>query len=514
MEPKADSQNKQSAFTLLIVVWCTALFSLAFVRFGSALDAHWTIAWPLLLGLIVVGLITRLVSLSTKVLWILAPLAIVLLVQGYLGLESYAEDGLLLLSLLVILSIRPTVVWREQRITVIIISSLWLLFSILLMGLLVANAFQFGYTHESTYAIKPLFAHRNIAIESYTLWSIAVFALVQSRSVRWLIFVVALAIVVAYQVRTALLGLGLFILIEGVLQLRHRRCLRWLALLGVLLMAALQLSFSWLREPQHKHRFDAMPDLVKNFDISYNLTKAESSSERLIMWRWTAEWLTMEGQGIGAWKFMAEGHVNAALGKCNLMVRHPHSDMLKMTYETGILWTLIFIIWWIIIMRPPLKYIAVFLPMFVFAFPTERAETLSALMLLLLSTSSPLQDKQPLRKMPALVLSLVLLISVLCWSRSQHLLGKAMRDPLVLKQTSSADRMMLDAFPFDIVLNRLPTFQAIVLADAGQPEAAKALLNEILVKHPNDQGALRLMQRLGGELPPHAVVCDSLTRQP
>jgi len=89
-----------------------------------------------------------------------------------------------------------------------------------------------------------------------------------------------------------------------------------------------------------------------------------------------------------------------------------------------------------------------------------------------------------------------------------------MRDPLVLKQTSTADRKMLDAFPFDIVLNRLPTYQAIVLADAGQPEAAKALLSEILIVHPNDQGALRLMQRLGGELPSNVAVCDSLTTQP
>jgi hypothetical protein len=73
---------------------------------------------------------------------------------------------------------------------------------------------------------------------------------------------------------------------------------------------------------------------------------------------------------------------------------------------------------------------------------------------------------------------------------------------------------MLDAFPFDIVLNRLPTYQAIVLADAGETTAALELLKGVLKKHPNDQGALRLMQRLGGELPTNAVVCDSLTKHP
>ena len=514
MQQQADTPKQRLAFTLLIIVWCTVLCCLTLVRFGSALDAHWTTAWPALLGLIVVGLITRLVSLSSKVLWILAPLAVLLLVQGYLGSESYAEDGLLLLSFLVILSIRPTVVWREQRITVIIISSLWLLFSILLMGLLVANASQFGYTHESTYAIKPLFAHRNIAIESYTLWSVAAFALLGSRRLRWLLLLVTTAVIVVYQVRTALIGVALFIVIEFVRNFRQFRWFKWLLAAGCVALIALQLTFSFLRTPAQKHRFDALPDLVKNLDVSYNLTRAESSSERLIMWRWTAERLTLEGQGIGSWKFMAEGHVNAALGKCNLMVRHPHSDILKMAYETGVLWTLVFIIWWVVVMRPPLKYIAVFLPMFIFAFPTERGETLSALMVLLLSTGAPVKDEQRLGKIPALVLCTVLLILSLCWSRSQYLLGKAMRDPLVLKQTSTADRKMLDAFPFDIVLNRLPTYQAIVLADAGQPEAAKALLSEILIEHPNDQGALRLMQRLGGELPPNVVVCDSLTTQP
>jgi hypothetical protein len=467
-----------------------------------------------LLGLIVVGLITRLVSLSSKVLWILAPLAVLLLVQGYLGSVSYAEDGLLLLSFLVILSIRPTGVWREQRITVIVISSLWLLFSILLMGLLVANASQFGYTHESTYAIKPLFAHRNIAIESYTLWSVAAFALLGARRLRWLLLLVTTAVIVVYQVRTALIGVALFIVIVFVRNFRQFRWFKWLFAAGCVALIALQLTFSFLRTPAQKHRFDALPDLVKNLDLSYNLTRAESSSERLIMWQWTTDHANSLGNGTGSWKFLAEGYINAALGKCELMVRHPHSDLLKMTFETGVIFTVIFLLWWIVGLKPSLRYVVVFLPMYVFAFPTERGETLSALMVLIICTSNPKPAQQVIGFKTALALTAILLITSLAWSRSQHCLGKAMRNPLVLKQTSQVDRKMLDAFPFDIVLNRLPTYQAIVLADAGETTAALELLKGVLKKHPNDQGALRLMQRLGGELPTNAVVCDSLTKHP
>lgn len=514
MHQASKTSNFGVALQVAVAAWFTALCSLPLLRFGSALDAHWTTAWPALIALVIVGVASRLLVVSTKFLWISTAYLVITAVQFFLGKEGYNEDILLLMSFLLLLSLQPTAALRNQRATQTVVPVLWCVYSLLLIALLLQNAITQGYSHESTYAIKPLFAHRNIAIESYTLWSVAAFALLGSRRLRWLLLLVTMAVIVVYQVRTALIGVALFIVIEFVRNFSQFRWFKWLIAAGCVALIALQLTFSFLRTPAQKHRFDALPDLVKNLDVSYNLTRAESSSERLIMWRWTAERLTLEGRGIGSWKFMAEGHVNAALGKCNLMVRHPHSDILKMAYETGVLWTLVFIIWWIVVMRPPLKYIAVFLPMFIFAFPTERGETLSALMVLLLCTGAPVKDEQRLGKIPALVLCSVLLILSLCWSRSQYLLGKAMRDPLVLKQTSTADRKMLDAFPFDIVLNRLPTYQAIVLADAGQPEAAKALLSEILIVHPNDQGALRLMQRLGGELPTNVVVCDSLTTQP
>ena len=204
----------------------------------------------------------------------------------------------------------------------------------------------------------------------------------------------------------------------------------------------------------------------------------------------------------------------AALGKCDLMVRHPHADVLKMVFEAGVVFTIFFLVWWLVLIKPSFPYVVVFLPMFFFAFPTERAETLGALMVLILCTSKPKPIGQGFGFTGALLVCALLLLVAIGWRRSQHCFGKAMRDPLILKLTSPLDRRLLDAFPFDIVLNRLPTYQAIVLADAGEQEAALELLSGVLKKHPNDQGALRLIQRLGGQLPPNAVVCDSLTTTP
>lgn len=497
-----------------IYAWLTCLCCLPLLQFGSALDAHWTTAWPALLALVLFGLAARWIDLAPRLLWMAASTLILVVAQTFTDQESYNEDLLLLFSFLLLLSLEPTDRLRNEPALRRLVPALWSIYTLLLMVLVIQNSVELGYSHESTYAIKPLFAHRNIAIEAYTLWSMATVALLTEKRLRWPVLFITLALITVYQVRTAMMGVALFTLIEFIRTFRHDRWFKWLLALGCIALVALQLMFTYLRTPAQKHRFDALPDLVKNLDISYNLTRAESSSERLVMWQWTSERINLLGHGIGSWKFEAEGYIGAALGKCELMVRHPHADALKMIFEAGVLFTILFLLWWLVFIKPSFRYMIVFLPMFLFAFPTERAETLSALMVLILCTSKP----KPLRKgmtwTGALIVTSVLLIVAFGWSRSQHCLGKAMRDPLILKRTSPIDRRLLDAFPFDIVLNRLPTYQAIVLADAGETAAACQLLADVLKKHPNDQGALRLMQRLGGQLPANAVVCDSLTTTP
>ena len=432
-------------------------------------------------------------------------------VQSLVGKEIYGEDVFLLISLFLLVSMQPTEVLLKLPAARNGVTALWCVFSLVLISLMVRNSLLLGYSHESTYAIKPLFAHRNITIETYALWSIALFALLSESRLRWLVLLIAASVVVVYQVRTALIGFALFVVIEFVRNFKHQSWFKWFLVAGCVMFISLQMTFSFLRTPAQKHRFDALPDLVKQLDLIYNLSSAESSSERLVMWQWTVDRSNLFGNGIGSWKFDAEGYIGAALGKCELMVRHPHSDLLKMMFETGILFTILFLSWWLVLLKPSFRYLVVFLPMFVFAFPTERGETLGALMVMLLFTSKPKAVNRGFRLITGLIITTALVVVSLGWSRSQHCLGKAMRDPLTLKDTSHLDRKLLDAFPFDIVLNRLPTYQAIILADAGETEAARELLAGVLVKHSNDQGALRLMLRLGGKLPSNAVVCDSLT---
>jgi hypothetical protein len=494
-----------------IYAWLTGLCILPFLRLGSSLDAHWTSAWPALLLMVVVGLASRLITISHRFFWIMPIILVVMTVQNLTGKEIYGEDVFLLISLLLLVSVQPTVALVNLPAARNGVTALWCVFSLVLISLMVRNSLLLGYSHESTYAIKPLFAHRNIAIETYTLWSVALFALLSESRLRWPVLLIAASVVLVYQVRTAFIGLALFLVIEFVRNFKHQRWLKWFLLAGCALLIALQMTFFFLRTPAQKHHFDALPDLVKQLDLIYNLTSAESSSERIVMWQWTVDRSNLFGNGIGCWKFDAEGYIGAALGKCELMVRHPHSDILKMVFETGVLFTILFLAWWLILLKPSFRYLVVFLPMFVFAFPTERGETLGALMVMLLFTAKPKPVNRGLRLMPGLIVTAALVTVSLGWSRSQHCLGKAMRDPLTLKDTSPLDRKLLDAFPFDIVLNRLPTYQAIILADAGETEAARELLAGVLVKHSNDQGALRLMLRLGGELPSNAVVCDSLT---
>jgi hypothetical protein len=229
------------------------------------------------------------------------------------------------------------------------------------------------------------------------------------------------------------------------------------------------------------------------------------------MWQWTAEHLTWLGTGCGNWKFQAEGYVNERLGKCDLVVRHPHADVLKMSFEMGIVGCAWFFAWLLFFVRPAWRYFIVFVPMFLFAFPTERAETLSSLMVLLLFSKRELSAPAKMSYVALLPL-ITLFFAAFMWNRSQDVFGKAMRDPLLLKYATPLERTALDAFPFDIVLNRLPTYQAIVLADADNTAEAILLLNDVLAKYPNDQGAIRLLERLGGELPSNIYRCADASK--
>jgi O-antigen ligase len=492
----------------LVPLWWIAIFSMPMVRLGTALDSHWSSGWLIFSLLLIAGFLLRIVSLSGHVVWMLLAWTAITLIQMSNGHTFCNEDALLAIYFIFIISCRPVYALSEVRSVKTWVTVLWSVFSIFLISLLVKNALLTGYSHGTTYEVKPLFAHRNIAIESYSLLSAGAIALMRTSRWRWLLMSVVFVVITAYQVRTAFLGFGLFVVMEIGLQCYQRRWFKWLVGCGILAVLASQVFFAVLRQPEHKPKFDALPDIVKNFDVVYNLNRAESSSERLVMWRWTTDHTTWMGEGCGNWKFMAEGYVNAELGKCDLVVRHPHADVLKMCYEMGIIGCALFIGWLIFFVRPAWRYWIVFAPMFLFAFPTERAETLSALLVLLLC-SSEASTRRSVTPVASLLMMALLIFTTAMWHHSQNFFGKAMRDPLLLKYATPLDRTAMDAFPFDIVLNRLPTYQAIVLADAGKTEEAKSLLLEVLAQHPNDQGAIRLLQRLGAELPPSAHVCEN-----
>lgn len=489
-------------------LWWLSLAAVPLLRFGEALDAHWSFSWMVLAVLLAVGFLLNFISCSPHVLLLFAAWGLLIVIQYFSGCSYYNEDLLLAIFLAVILAARPVGSLRSSKYGILAITALWILFTVVLGLLLWVNILREGYTHEITYLVKPLFAHRNIAVESYTLWTAALIALLANSGWRWLIFAVSFTLIVIYQVRTALLSLVLLAAIESWIQFIRYAWFKWLLGAGIVALATIQILFLFLHQPAYKHRFDALPDLVKNFDIPYNLSRAESSSDRLIMWRWTINHTDWLGKGPGSWKFEAEGYVNQALGKCDLVVRHPHADVLKVAFEMGWLGLIAWLAWLMIFIRPHMRYFIVFIPMFLFAFPTERAETLSALLVMILCTAEPVQSAK-LHKIAVVTCFSVLFFSTLMWNRSQNAFGRAMRDPLTLRKASTPDRAAMNAFPFDIVLNRLPTYQAIVLADAGETQAAIELLHGILKQHPNDRGAIRLMERLGGALPPNTFLCTA-----
>lgn len=432
-----------------------------FVHFGASIDPHHSVGFvAFLLGL------TLLLFERTTVARLDRKFALVVVFCLLLaaGFGKDVEDALVLAGISFILCLHVQLKGFHHFLRVF-----WGFYAcvlILLLGRIVL--IDGSLSHGSSYEVQPLFAHRNIALECFALLS---FANAYSRPLKTSAAILALAtaLTLLFQSRAALITILLAWLVIFFRQLWKDRNIRRMSLLLVVSLAAFQAYHLMLPWEAYKKSFDRLPDGIKALDLRYNFRSATSSSERVEIWSWTIREARLFGHGLGSWKFDAQGAVNQAIGKEELVIRRPHSEVIRGIYEFGWIPFCLALGLFCYHFRHRWRLMLVAMPAFLFSFPLERAEHLSALWLAAMALPCRTENAPTLgKRWVANALSVSLLFFFFTWAYSQHLYGKLMQGATTLQNMPSKERSLLEVFSHDPALNRLLTYQLVELKQRGR----------------------------------------------
>lgn len=475
------------------------LTMLPLLHFGDALDAHLVTGWCVLSAALFIGIFSGFLILSKYAIWISMGVVAIALMQSLNGRLLNLEDAFLMLSTVLIFGVRTMFLSesfiRSVRLGVIAGLLLLILF---LLYLLIKAVFENGYSHEATYAVQPFFAHRNIVVESCMLCFYWLIRGCCDRKSAWLWVIGAGALAFLFQSRSAMLMWAIMVALEHKKLFVKGHISTRLGLMGLVVFCGLQILISALPLHVYKPFFDELPDNIKALDISYNLSEARSSSDRIELWKWTSENLNLWGHGLGQWRADAQGEVNQRIGRCDLFVRHAHSDFLEYLYELGIIPTVIFASVLLYLGWSKVRYIPVFLPLLLFSFPTERPEIMMFLgfSMLVPHTAADNKHSKIASKPISVVLSGLILIGVSTWGYSQHLLGRFFLKTVDMAELNTFQQMVVATYPQDLLNNSLALYQAHYLIAHGNAETAVQILEDRLRLNPNDLGVYKQLLQL------------------
>ncbi len=452
------------------------ILSVPFVHFGESIDPHHSVGFVTLLFGVSFLLFERTTRarLDRKFALVVAILCL-LLASGFV---KDIEDALVLAGISFILCLHVHLKGFHHFLRVF-----WGFYASVLILLLGRIVFIYGsLSHGSSYEVQPLFAHRNIALECFALLS---FANAYSRPLKTSAAILALAtaLTLLFQSRAALITVLLAWFIIFFTQLWRHRKSRRMSLLVVVLLVGLQAYHLMLPWEAYKKSFDRLPDGIKALDLRYNFSSATSTSERIEIWSWTIREASLFGHGLGSWKFDAQGAVNQAIGKEELVIRRPHSEFIRGIYEFGWIPFCLALGLFGYHFRHRWRLILIAMPIFLFSFPLERAEHLSSLWLAAMALPSRVENAPSLgKRWVTNALSVSLLFFFFTWAYSQHLYGMLMQGSTTLQKMPSKERTLLEVFSHDPALNRLVTYQLIELKQRGRTFSREEL-EELVPPH-------------------------------
>lgn len=455
---------------------------------GDALDAHWTTAWVVFSLSLVVLFLSGKLMVESPLRWALGvALLVVVFVQGDgRSLESLGMHAIAW-TLFFCRKVTMEVHGLRKVMTVVVLGLVMSLLAIAFW-----RAIQNGWGHRESYELFLPWAHRNICIESLTVVALACGH--GRKRLQMLLWFSLGVLAFTYQARSALLMVGIW----GVFLAFDKQFMPfWFRSLlkgGVLVVVLLQVVWMLVPSEQRARSFALAPDVAKTLDVRYNLNVAKSSSERMAIWHWTVSRVGFLGKGSGQWKWDAEYEVNQVLGKCNVAVRRAHSDVLQLAYELGCLpFLVLLVLSWPRISKN-IRLALILLPMFLFSFSLERAETFGSLALLIALIPSVRGPKEsatlPIWQKQVLHFSIIMMGLCMCsWWVAQDSLGKALSGRSDLGQWGHIRKVCVDHFPQDAALNHIDVILCTYKHALGETETAKIELEAFLRKQPTSISA-------------------------
>ena len=507
-----NSKNKHHGFLVALLLTMIPL-----IRISASLDSHMVGGWLILATILVAGVFSGNFHIQKRGFWIISGLIVLALFQIWLGRTLNLEDFFLMLMLVLALGVRgdwPLNSDRSDMKRGIIIGLV--MNGILLLILLIKASVSRGYSHETTYSVQPLFAHRNIIVESCMLWFY--WLLNQSdnkRQARWYT-ILAGALAFVFQARSAMMMWVIMVAVQHKKLFTRNHIFTRIGALGLVFFCLLQLTIALLPAHIYKPIFDQLPDNLKAIDIAYNLNEARSSSDRIELWKWTCENLNTWGHGIGQWRADAQGEVNERIGRCDLFVRHAHSDLLECLYELGVIPSLILFSTLLVFARRQLGLVFVFLPLLLFSFPTERPEIMAALAFSMFTgrrCEEPLSGQNhKMKKALSFALVSVTFIGISSWAYSQHLFGKFFTGKADISQLNSCQQIVVALYPQDLLNNSLALYQAHYLIAHQNIDGAVQILEERLHDNSKDLGVQKQLLEIDPSAYKEYVYCNQISK--
>ena len=461
---------------LVVVVW----LGIQWLTLGVAPDAHWTTSWPIFA--IALFLLHWSKTITIQSFWAWLGGVVILILLFSVGEGRSIESAVMHVVIWSLLFFRTTIRQSVLDCMSAMFTALIVSCSVIFLSYAFAGIFAGTWSHGSSYAIPLPWAHRNIAIESLVIMG---YAVSHAKSRRTAVMIVVLGLLaVVYQARGAMLAIAVWsmMLAFGIgVSPKHFRS--FLAL-GVGSFFVLQLVWLCIPVSTRVALFADAPDILKSLDIGYNMAQAQSSSERRLLWSWTAEHLSFFGPGSGEWKWMAEFEVNNVLNKCNVAIRRAHSDVLQTMFELGVV---PFLILGCLSFRQFMRQwraMLVLMPILMFSFVLERAEVLASIMCMMsILPAPPAGSKTNDRAVVGYVMSMCCAL-LFVWAFAQDAIGRASRGQGLATTWGHVRRLAVDAFPTDIALNHIDVILASYHQASGNSERAKQMILQHMKENP------------------------------
>lgn len=435
-----------------VVLFIIGILLCPFVSFFSAIDTNYYSSW-FLISMTLILIPIHLVNISTFFVSVFL-LLIPTVCFGNLDLNSVLP---LLVSCYLFSSDLKEFIGCNVSLVRNILRGYLSIIVIYVGGVYFSNI---GFTHEQSYDLIKITAHRNLLFEHLA----AVIIVLVIFGAIWLDFLlVVLCFLMALLFGSKAAYLSIFLVgIYGIHKYFSGRLIIYTFSCGLIFLISFNIvQLVRVRNYPNKY-YEWHKDssrLMKDIDFVYQY-QTSSIKDRVEIWRRTPK-LSLLGHGLGSWR-LDTFCLNNDKVDSEMIDRRPHNELIRIVYEFGILSVFVLLFFF------ANSKLLLFLPIFLFSFPMERADY--CILFIAVSFADKLRVKKKLMNIgfefsnsnlgifvKRYVLFLIISIGI-AMSRSSYVQFELWSRSKQFHQISNFDRSLIETFKYDFLMNRYETY--------------------------------------------------------